>query len=565
MLTTLVMLVAVSVRPSAPQVVPVSPSSRITRRSLAGLAALTAVSAPLLAACSGSSAGGSGSADTSVLKVGFPEDSENYDPHQPPYTVSRAVARQIADTLVDQDPGSGKIVPWLAESWEVNADSSQFTFHLRDGVTFSDGTAFTATSVKKNFDRVVDLGALAYIGASHLRGYKGTEVVDEHTAKVSFDGPNAQFLQAATTQTLSILADATLELDPKEVAAGKVIGSGAYTLEDYTPGKTITLKRRDDYAWGSSVYDNKKAAAYESIAISFIPDPTTLAGAVSSGQVDFAFLLDTSTLPAVEGGQLEVSKNPTRGISFPLIPLVYRPLLEHEAVRRAINPATDRAEIAKRIYQGEVEPATGLLTASTPGSADLSEFLEHDPEKAEKILEDAGWSTVGEDGIRTNDAGDRLSLSIQYTSGNTVYEQLFQLLQTQWKKVGIEFELKPVTEAQASESGLYDAKYDLSTWTQGRADPDVLRVVYSSFYENQSFFYGHPIHEIDDALLALQSTTDADERAAASEKAQRLLLEGGYSFPLVDAISVSADSKSIRGIRLDAENKPAFADFAPAS
>jgi peptide/nickel transport system substrate-binding protein len=233
-------------------------------------------------------------------------------------------------------------------------------------------------------------------------------------------------------------------------------------------------------------------------------------------------------------------------------------------VRRALNPATDRAEIAERIYQGQVKPATGLLTASTPGAADLSEFLEHDPDAAEKLLEDAGWKNVGKDGIRTNADGDRLSISIQYTSGNTVYEQLFQLLQAQWKKVGIEFELKPVTEAQASETGLYDAKYDLSTWTQGRADPDVLRVVYSSFYENQSFFYGHPVHEIDDALLALQSTTDPDERAAASEKAQRLLLEGGYSVPLVDAISVSAASKKIRKIALDAENKPAFADLAPA-
>jgi peptide/nickel transport system substrate-binding protein len=548
---------------SAPSSPDSAPRSRISRRSFAGAAALAAVASPLLAACSGSS-GASGSADTSVLKVGFPEDSENYDPHQPPYTVSRAVARQIADTLVDQDPKSGEIVPWLAESWEVNEDSSQFTFHLREGVTFSDGTAFTAESVKKNFDRVVDLGALAYIGASHLRGYRKTEVVDERTAKVSFDGPNAQFLQAASTQTLSMLADATLELDPKEVAAGKVIGSGAFTLEDYTPGESITLARRDDYAWGSSVYSNQKAAAYESVKISFIPDPTTLAGAVSSGQVDFAFLLDTSTLPAVEGGQLQVSKNPTRGISFPLIPFVYREIFEDEGVRRALNPATDRAEIAERIYQGQVKPATGLLTASTPGAADLSEFLEHDPDAAEKLLEDAGWKNVGKDGIRTNADGDRLSISIQYTSGNTVYEQLFQLLQAQWKKVGIEFELKPVTEAQASETGLYDAKYDLSTWTQGRADPDVLRVVYSSFYENQSFFYGHPVHEIDDALLALQSTTDPDERAAASEKAQRLLLEGGYSVPLVDAISVSAASKKIRKIALDAENKPAFADLAPA-
>ncbi len=539
-------------------------SARLSRRTLGAAAALSALTVPALAACS--SATGSGAeADTSTLRIAFPSDSENYDPHQPPQTVSRTVARQIADTLVDQDPESGEIVGWLAESWEANEDNSSFTFHLRDGVTFSDGTALTAESIRKNFDRIIDLGPLSYIGASHLRGYTGTEVPDELTAVVSFDGPNAQFLQAATTQTLSILADSTLALTPEEVARGgtAVVGSGAYLFEEYVPGKTITLTRREDYDWASAAYDHQGPATYETLEISFIPDATTLAGAVSSGQVDYAFSLDVSTLPSIDTDRLHLSNRATRGISTPLIPFVYREIFTDEAVRRAINPATDRAEIAERIYQGHVEPATGLLTAATPGSADLSELLAHDPDEARSILEEGGW-TEGDDGVRVNGDGERLSIEIQYVSGNTLYEQLFQLLQTQWAKVGIEFVLSPVTEAESSEHGLYDAPYDLSTWSQGRADPDVLRVVYSSFYENQSFFFGNPIEEIDDALLALQSTTDPDERAAASEHAQRLLLEGGYSFPLVDNISLTAASTSIAAIRLDAENKPVFADTVPA-
>lgn len=538
----------------------------LSRRALGAAIALSAVSLPVLSACGGSgTAGGSGAAEAAVLKVGFPDDSENWDPHQPPQTVTRAVSRQIADTLVDQDPESGEIVGWLAEEWEVNEDSSQFTFHLRDGVTFSDGTALTAESIKNNFDRIIEIGTLAYIGASHLRGYTGTDVIDELTAVVSFDGPNAQFLQAATTQSLSILADSTLALSPDEVARGgpAVVGSGAFTFDEYVPGKSITLTRREDYDWGSKAYQNQGAAAYETIEISFIPDATTLAGAVSSGQIDYAFLLDVSTLAAIDTDRLHLSNEPTRGISFPLIPFIYKEIFTDEAVRRAINPATDRAEIAERIYQGHVEPATGLLTAATPGAADLSELLAYDPELAQSILEEAGWS-VGDDGIRVNEAGERLTITIQYVGGNTLYEQLFQLLQTQWAKVGIEFALKPVTAAESSEYGLYDAPHDLSTWSQGRADPDVLRVVYSSFYENQSFFYGNALPEIDEALLALQSTTDPEERTAASEQAQRLLLEGGYAFPLVDAVSLSAASQQVSGIRLDAENKPVFADISPA-
>jgi peptide/nickel transport system substrate-binding protein len=254
-------------------------------------------------------------------------------------------------------------------------------------------------------------------------------------------------------------------------------------------------------------------------------------------------------------------QKPTRGISYPLVPFVYRPIFQDESVRKAINPATDRDEIIERIYQGNGKAATGLLTADTPGYADLSDLLAYDPDKAISILEEGGWTTVGDDGIRTNDKGDSLTITIMYEGSGSATEQLFQLLQTQWKKVGIDFDLQPSTEAQMSEYTLYDAPYDLSTWTQGRADPDVLRVVYSSFYENQSFFFGNPIDEIDEALLKLQSTTDQGERAKASEAAQRLILEGGYSFPLIDNVSNSAGSASITRVALDAENKPAFADF----
>src|SRR5699024_6173088 len=231
-----------------------------------------------------------------------------------PQTVTRAVARQIADTLVDQDRESGEIVGWLADDWEVNEDSTQFTFHLREGVTFSDGTALTAESVKNNFDRTIDLGPLAYIRASHLRAYAGTEVIDDLTAVISCDGPNAQSLQAATTQSLSILAASTLALSPEEVARGgpSAVGSGAYTFDQYVPGESITLTRREDYAWGSQAYQNQGAGTYESIEISFIPDATTLAGSVSSGQVDYAFSLDVSTLASIDTERLHLTNVPTR-------------------------------------------------------------------------------------------------------------------------------------------------------------------------------------------------------------------------------------------------------------
>lgn len=537
------------------------PPPPISRRALLG-AGLPLLAAAGLGGCA--TRGGSAAAEEGgpVLHLALPHDPENWDPHQPPFTVSRAVARQIAETLVDQDPRTGEIRPWLATEWEADADSRNFTFRLRDGVTFSDGQPLTARSVRANLDRIVELGPMAYVGASLLAGYEGTTVLDERTVRVSFSESNAQFLQGATTQTLSLLADATLQRTPDEVARGEVIGSGVYLLEDYRPGEKLVLRRRPDHPWGSGAVDHRGPAAFERVDLSFIPDPTTLVGALVSGQVDAAYPLDVATLGAIPEDRITLDSRTGSGISVPLVPLLHRTLMKEAAVRRALNHATDRQAIADRIFQGRVRPATSVLTRATPGWVDMTEYLRHDPARARQILEEAGWQE-GPDGIRRRD-GERLQIEIRYSGSGSTYEQMYQLLQHQWRQVGIDFRLAPTTPAQMSEYSIYDAPYDLSSWSQGRNDPDVLRVVYSSFYENQSFFFGRPVREIDDALLAMQRTVHTGKRAEAAARAQRLILRDGYSIPLFDSVGTIGWGREVATIPFDAELKPSFAGARPA-
>ncbi|HWJ86434.1 MAG TPA: ABC transporter substrate-binding protein, partial [Cellulomonas sp.] len=121
------------------------------------------------------------------------------------------VTRQLVDSLLWQDPADGTLKPWLATKWESNADQTEFTFTLRDGVTFSDGTPFTAASVKANFDDSVAAGAKSSAAASFI-GYTGTTVVDDHTVKVAFSSPNAAFPQATSAVALGFVADSTLAI-----------------------------------------------------------------------------------------------------------------------------------------------------------------------------------------------------------------------------------------------------------------------------------------------------------------------------------------------------------------
>lgn len=526
------------------------------------LAAVAAAAALLLTGCSaaqGQPEATGPEASGGTLRVGFGgADVGNYDPHQRPQLFPRTVTRQIADTLTEQDPETGEILPWLAESWEISDDTTQFTFHLREGVTFSDGTPLDAEVVAANFDRVVEIGSLAFVAGSYFRGYAGSEVLDERTVRVSFDAPNAQFLQATATQSLAILAQATLELDPERVAAGEVIGSGPFTIESYEPEQRLVLSAREDYAWPSPIAENDGRAHYDSVEISFLPDPTTLAGSVQSGQLDFAYILDPSTKATVEASGATLLSTPMPAISIPLVPLPHREVVQDEDVRRALSLATDREAIVETVFQGAYVPATGVLTTTNPGYVDLSDQLQHDPDAAAALLDGTEWSAVGEDGIRTNAAGEPLAITIQYTGGGTT-ETLLQLLQQQWREVGVDFRLEPV--ADLSEHTIHDYPFDITTWSQTRADPDVLRIVYSSFYENQSFLFGHADAEVDEALGRLQTTVDAEERLEASATVQRLLLERGYTVPLYDLVQFSAAAPGIQGAHADIEGKPFFADL----
>ena len=132
-----------------------------------------------------------------VLRVAFDGDPNCIDPQQAGNNTALNVGRQLVDSLTDQDPQSAEILPWLAQRWEVSDDSRQFTFHLREGVTFADGSPLDAAAVKANFAAIVALGARAQLAGTYLAGLESVEVLGPLSVRVSFKQANAQFLQAA--------------------------------------------------------------------------------------------------------------------------------------------------------------------------------------------------------------------------------------------------------------------------------------------------------------------------------------------------------------------------------
>ncbi|MER6952336.1 ABC transporter substrate-binding protein [Streptomyces sp. NPDC000618] len=509
----------------------------------------------LLSACSaggdGSSSSGGGQARSGgTLTFAVGSDAGCVDPQQVGSNDTIYSLRQIVDSLTDQDPKTGKIVPWLAKSWDISTDATTFTFHLRSGVTFSDGSALTAQVVKDNFDAVPKLGALGTLAQGYLSGVDSTTVVDPLTVRVTFKQPNAQFLQATATHSLGIESSASVQKSPQDKCSQGVVGSGSFVLKDYVQNQSITLARRTGYAWGSALWTKKGEAYLDKLVFKVVPEAGVRTGSLQSGQVDAISGVGRSNESALKsGGQVDLQQRANPGVVFNLGLNNSRPALKDVRVRQAISYAVDRQQIVDTVFPTGTEPATSILAHTTPDYSDLGAELTLDAAKAKSLLDSAGWKTGG-DGIRVKD-GKKLSLTVSWFPNAATNQPSLELIQQQLKAVGIGVVLKqlPVTQfAPTLQSGDFDVVWGNVT----RADPDILR---SSFSTRLANFYQLSTGPLDTALSEQAATADTAKRKQLVVQAQELLVRNAYVVPVVELQTQLGVSKKVHRLDFDASSR----------
>jgi peptide/nickel transport system substrate-binding protein len=507
-----------------------------------------------MAGCSTSGGTGSGadrararSGGTLTFAVG--SDAGCLDPQQVASNDTVYSLRQTVDSLTDQDPRTGRIVPWLAKSWDVSPDTTTFTFHLRSGVTFSDGTPLTAQVVKDNFDAVPKLGALATLAQGYLSGLESTVVVGPSTVRVKFEEPNAQFLQATSTHSLGIESSAAVKRSAQERCSKGVAGSGPFTLRSYVQNQSVTLTRRAGYAWGSSLWAKKGGAYLDKLVFKVVPEAGVRTGSLASGQVDAVGSVGRADERALTNGTVDLRRRANPGIVFNLGLNNSRPLLDDARVRQALRFAIDRQQIADAVFPTGTEPATSILAHTTPQYADVGADLVFDAAKARSLLESAGWK-AGSDGIRTKE-GTRLRLVVKWFANAATNQPALELIQQQLRAVGVDVVLKQLQITQFAptlQSGDFDAVWGNLT----RADPDILRSSYSTRLAN---FHHLPPGPLDSALNRQAATADAAERQRLAQRAQQLIVQNSYVIPVVELQTQLGVAKKVHRLRFDASSR----------
>lgn len=347
------------------------------------------------------------------------------------------------ETLVRYE--DGEIVPGLAERWEVSPDGLTYTFYLKQGIKFSDGTDFNAEAVKTNLDNIPKTLA-EFNGGWGLTSTLLDEVtvIDDYTVAVTLTTPYYGALQDfAVPMPMSMMSPAGYNEDGSlaEITKTKTLGTGPYMYDGEKSDETYTFVRNPYYERGESDVDV--------FHVKVIPENDAKVLALRNGEIDMIVGQANLTYNTFEElanapGFTAISSDATiqsRTTGFN----VSHPPFNDPAVRLAANHAIDTQSISENIFYGVETPADSVLDKELPYCDVDTGAYAYDVEKAKQILEDAGWIDSDGDGIREKD-GVKLSGNLLYATEQASLGDLSSVLATQLKEIG--FDITPVGKEQ---------------------------------------------------------------------------------------------------------------------
>lgn len=416
-LSLLGLLVACGTAPEAAAPEATVPSTAVEASLGAAPSAATSTVAASAAPSTGPVAGG-------TLRMAYSQVvSDTLNQHVSNHTQSRMIARHVLDCLVAVDPETGEIVPWLATEWEVSDDSTEYTFKLREGVTFHDGTPFNAEAVKANFEFTMDPNTKHGFAYGALGGdkFKGTEVVDEYTVKLTYNEPYGTLLPSLSDGGTGIDSPTALTAGGENYGITSLVGTGPYRFVEWVAKDRVVLEPNPDYAWGSAVNGHEGPPFLEQLIFQEIAENATRAAALQNGDIQMSQLVESQAAEFEGSTDVAIQLVPKPGTSRMYVMNMKRPALADLRVRQAINHAVDKPTLIRLpAWAGIGRPGVAPLPANMVPNGDLSTLqpfdYAFDPERAKALLDEAGW-TVGADGIREKD-GKQLVLEVVTTAAS---------------------------------------------------------------------------------------------------------------------------------------------------
>ncbi|UWQ49477.1 ABC transporter substrate-binding protein [Leisingera caerulea] len=428
---------------------------------------------------------------------------------EPPHLDPTSAAAQAIDSVVYSNifegltrfMGDGSVVPGLAESWEISGDGTVYTFRLREGVTFHDGSAMDAEDVKFSLDRARAEDSTNAQKAL-FEGITAVEAVDPQTVRITLEAPNGSLLFNLAWGDAVIVAPESVE-DIKT----NPVGTGAFTFQEWVQGDRITLARNPDY-WGEQ-------PALASATFKFISDPTAAFAAMMAEDIDaFDNFPAPENLPQFEADpRFQVLVGSTEGETI-LSTNNKQPPFDDIRVRQALAHAIDRQAIIDGAMFGYGTPIGTHFAPHHPAYKDLTGMSAYDPEQAKALLAEAGFT----EGFETT-----LHLpppSYARRGGEIIAAQL--------AAVGIKAEIINVEWAQWLETVFRGKTFGLTIVSH--TEPMDIGI-----YARPEYYFQYDSKAVQELMAKLNATTGPDSRTALLQEAQEMIAAdyvNGYLFQL---------------------------------
>ena len=454
----------------------------------------------------------------------------------------------IFDRLVDVEvgtDGNSKIVPSLAESWDISDDGLEYTFHLRQGVKFHNGNDFTAEDVAYTFHRMLTVeGGVNTEFIDQIKGadellagetdtLEGVEVVDDYTIKVALKEPFAGFLASISSPGVSIYDSEATEAagDQFGMDPAVTVGTGPFEFASWSFNNQLVLTRNEDY-W-------KGASGLPGVVIKIIPDTETQSMMFESGELD---ILDLDY--AADSIDRFTETYPDQIVQGPRVGIVYFTMnfnkepFQDVRVRKAVQMSIDRQAILDALYGGRGQVEQGIFPHGLIGFNPDQEEIKYDPEAAKALLAEAGYA----DGFDMEIAAD--------SSASDTMTMALEIVSDQLAEVGIRAEIKNYDEStwletrKSGELGSF-----MSTWSADYNDPD--NFIYTFFGNEEKTrirSINYPDTEVMERVAKARTIVNEDERLAEYKALEeKLIHEDAAWVPMFSRLHLFAVSKRVQG------------------
>lgn len=382
----------------------------------------------------------------------------------------------------------------LAESWDITDDGRTYTFHIRDGVKFSDGEVCDANAIKANFDAIIE-NKDRHTWLEMMNLLVGVSAPDDKTFVIELSEPYYPLLtELGVTRPFAMISPKAMKDGSTKDGVNAYIGTGPYVLTDFVTDEYAVFEANENY-WGEQPKIKK-------ITVKVIPDNQTRILALEKGEIDMIFgknMIDADAINQYTGNdKFTVSlSDPTS--TRQIVLNTTRDVLADKEVRQALQHATNKQAISDGIFYGLEQPADTLF-AKTVLYCDIDlEPYAYDVELAQSMLDEAGW-VVGADKIREKD-GQKLNIDLLYNSDSVTEKAIAEYLQSEYQKIGISLNIHG-EEEQSYRDNMKAGNFDM-----------VFNICWGTPYDPQSSLAAMraPVYGDYAAQLGLEDKADIDQ------------------------------------------------------